>query len=56
MPVNTTRFDDTVVYWGSSAQPAAGLASLKLADRGTAKALLIRADGGTVSVGMDFGD
>jgi hypothetical protein len=27
-----------------------------LADRGTGKALLIRSDGGNVSVGMDFGD
>jgi len=53
-PVAATRFGDTLVYFGELT--TAGLVRLKSADQGTAKALLIRSGGGSVSVGMDFGE
>jgi hypothetical protein len=53
-PVSVTRFDDTVVYFGPLT--SAGLETLKRADGGSARSLLIRSGGGSVTVGMDFGD
>lgn len=49
-----TRFDDTLVYNGLLSSE--GLERLKASDAGTARTLMIRSGGGTVTVGMDFGD
>jgi len=53
-PVSVTRYDDTLVYDGMLS--SAGLERLKASDAGTARTLLIRSGGGSVTVGMDFGD